>query len=111
MIAVAFIGVSCADSATKVARSILGAWAVERVVYDDGSERVLGPGNFVEIEPEAIVERIQDGSVRRYPYTRSGPSLLLENGSSRAEWVVLEQTNELLRVTTPIGIYILRREQ
>ena len=82
-------------------------WAIEKVVYEDGSENVLDSGNFVEIDAQDVVEIFATAGKRRHGYVRKGDVLSLDSGST---WMILEQAESRLRIQTPIGQYHLRRD-
>lgn len=99
---------ACSAEPSRAEPPILGTWTLEKVVYDDGSENVLDPGNYVEIGPEDIIEIIAGAGSRRYSYVREGRTLNLQTGSGRIAWRILERRKDELTIQTPIGRYVLK---
>jgi len=87
--------------------NIYGTWKLEKVIYGNNSVKVLKEGNFVKIHKDFILEIIKYYGNCRYDYIRKNNILNLASGDSIITWEIILQTNQELRIKTPIGLYIL----
>lgn len=99
--------IACAN--TEQAALIYDKWALEAIIFDDGSKNNPGAGNFVEVTPDYITEVISSMGSRQYPYLKEGNLLTLTVGDEVVRWEIVEVGEEHLHIQTPIGRYIFRR--
>jgi len=88
--------------------TIYDTWKLEKVIYDDNSEKILEQGNFVKIHKNFILVIYKDFGNRRYEYVRNNNILNLASGDSIITWEIILHTNQELQIKTPIGLYILK---
>lgn len=89
--------------------SILGRWHMVSIDYGDGSEKILGGENSVVFEEKHIVEQIEGFGNRRYTYVKKNSQLILKSGGEDVIWTLVGQSQDSLKIDTPIGIYNLSR--
>jgi len=101
--------VACSTNSATHKQDIYQKWAVEKIVYSDGSTKILTDGNFVQINRHEIIEIIKGHGSRRYQMNRKENKLTISTTNSTFEWIIMEQGENTLRIKTPIGLYVLVR--
>ncbi len=88
----------------------LGFWKLEKVLYEDGSEKNIPveSGAGVEFTHTDIIEHYSTTHKQRYHYTVKGESLVLTSQSGEVTtWQLKQHDQQTLHIATPIGTYVL----
>jgi len=88
----------------------LGFWKLEKVLYEDNSEKSFPPesGAGVEFTDTDIIEHYSPTHKQRYHYIVKGESLELTSQSGEViTWQLKQHDQQTLHIDTPIGIYVL----
>jgi len=88
----------------------LGFWKLEKVVYEDNSEKTfpLDSGAGVEFTHTDIIEHYSSTHKQRYHYSIKGESLELTSQAGEViTWQLKQHDQQTLRIDTPIGTYVL----
>ena len=99
---------ACVSVADENKPNIYNTWVLEKIIYDDGSAKVLTEGNFVQIHEDYLVEMFKEYGNRRYAYVRNNKTISLDSGGEKVVWEIVLHNNQELQIKTPIGLYILK---
>jgi len=88
----------------------LGFWTLEKVLYEDNSEKSLPSesGAGVEFTDTDIIEHYSPTHKQRYHYIVKGECLELTSQSGEViTWQLKQHDQQTLHIGTPIGTYVL----
>lgn len=100
-----FLAVLLCLSVCSNATELFGTWRLTMLEFEFGDKQPMEPGNFIVLAEDHVVEIIKDNGKRRYDGQWQGRSFL--QGATGARWDIVSQDDEVLRVKTPIAVYVL----
>jgi len=89
-ICLVFFITACTSEINNESAEIKHKWQLLKVLYDDGSAKLLENGNYILIEKNSIYENIKQYGSRHYPYYRNNNILYLTSGETSVECYLKE---------------------